>query len=337
MVKKIIFSIILFLVFLEILLRFSGKYLTNNEKASGWYVFKYKIVNSGWLHTWKPNLVLDYKQAEFGYTNFYNELGHREQPFSNFLKDTSSIKIIAIGDSFTEGDGTCYDSTWVKKLSFLVDNNTSKKFNFYNAGVCGSDVFFNYQMLRLKLVKSKPKLVIECLNTSDIDDVIWKGGQERFNSDSTSSVKIGPKWEKVYKNSHLFRAIIHRFLGYNENLIKINSIKEKELNAIDLIDNQVKQTAYYCKQNNINYLLLLQPCPAEIGMVNDERQKLFLNKLSELPFAINLFKPLNQFYATQSIKNFSWPINGHYNSSGYWVLGNTIFNEIGKKDSTLFK
>jgi len=66
----------------------------------------------------------------------------------------------------------------------------------------------------------KPHLVIECINTSDILDVIKRGGNERFNDDGTTSGKVGPRWELIYKYSYVFRRITHVFFKYNRNLIK---------------------------------------------------------------------------------------------------------------------
>ncbi len=334
-IDKIIFSITIFIILLECFLRWNGKYQTTNERSYGKYMQRYRVTTNSWFHTWKPNLVLDYKQSEFHYTNIYNDLGHREHHFSEYLKDTSTHKIIALGDSFTEGDGSCYDSTWVKSLACALDKKFPSKFSFYNAGVCGSDVFYNNKILVSKLVQLKPKVVIECLNTSDIDDVICNGGKERFNEDGTTSGKVGPKWELPYKYSHLFRAIIHNVFKNNENLIPKDLLTQKEAEAIQLIKQQVEETANFCKQNNIKYVLLLTPTPAEIIEPNTSKQTNFLKGLGNQNFVINMFEPLNKYYLNQPINQYSWKLNGHFNSKGYWVLGQAIYNEVNLNDSSI--
>lgn len=335
MVKKVIFSIFFFLLLLEILLRLNGKFQTSNERSLGKYMQRYRVKTNSWFHTWKPNLVLDYKQSEFHYTNIYNDLGHREHNFSDFLKDTSTNKIVALGDSFTEGDGSCYDSTWVKSLDVAINKKFPLKYSFYNAGVCGSDVFYNNKILVSKLVQLKPKVVIESLNTSDIDDVICNGGKERFNDDGTTSGKVGPRWELFYKYSHLFRAIIHNIFKNNENLIPKDLLSQKEAEAIQLIKQQVNETAAFCDKNNIKYVLLLTPTPAEIIEPNTNKQIYFLKGLANQSYVINMFEPLTKYYKKYPIIQYSWALNGHFNSKGYWVLGEAIYNEINFKDSSI--
>ncbi|MES2690363.1 MAG: hypothetical protein V4658_08170, partial [Bacteroidota bacterium] len=215
MIKKILISTLIFFVTLEAGLRIHGRYYTYTENNGDYYKSDYKKKFPTWYHHWTPNAVVDYKSAEFHYINHYNELGHREKPFSLFVADSTARKVVCIGDSFTEGDGTCYDSTWVRRLEQLTNvssaelNEPSKeKTLFYNGGVCGSDVFFNNKMLQDKLVKANPVEVIECLNTSDINDVIWLGGNERFNADGTTSGKHAFWWDAFYHYSHVFRAFI---------------------------------------------------------------------------------------------------------------------------------
>lgn len=326
MAKKIAFSVFIFVVALELMLRVKGMYVTSNEKAMNMYMYRYRTSTPTWVHSWKKNERIDYHQAEFRYTNQCNEFGVRELPLDSFLKDTATVKILCLGDSFTEGDGAPYDSSWVRRVEFLTNQNKKNKYAFYNAGVCGSDVFFNHQWLKTDVAKLKPQVVVECLNSSDIDDVIWRGGQERFNTNGTTKGKVGPRWEFFYKFSHLFRAFVHGVLKYNYNLTK----PSQEAEAIARIKEELIRNAAYCQQQGVVYKVLLQPCPHEIrdsSVVN----KLFFNQLSTLPFAINLTKPLSNKLTPQNINRYSWPINGHYNSQGYQILGDVIYDEAISK------
>ena len=116
MVKKIFFSILVFYTFLEVSLRISSKFKTPNEISIGFYHCQYRQKTPTWYYYYKPNWTHYYKQLEFEYTNVYNELGSREKPFIEFLNDTISDKIVCLGDSFTHGDGTSYDSSWVRQF-----------------------------------------------------------------------------------------------------------------------------------------------------------------------------------------------------------------------------
>jgi lysophospholipase L1-like esterase len=331
MIKKIFFSILVFYLTLEVSLRISGKFKSPNEISTGEYYCQYRQKSPTWYHYYKPNYTHLYKQLEFEYTNTYNELGSREKPFIAFLNDTTAKKIVCLGDSFTHGDGTSYDSSWVKQFEKNININKKNKTKLYNAGTCGSDVFFNNKLLVKDLIKLKPKLVIECVNTSDILDVIKRGGDERFNEDGTTLGKVGPKWEVIYQYSHVFRGIIHVFFKYNRNLIKRSELNQKKSKAIQMIKQKTEETASFCKKNGIPYILLIQPIPEDLK-INQNQPLLFINQLSELPYSINLFKPMHKYYLLNHIENDSWDLNGHFNSNGYLVLANVIFEELQKKN-----
>jgi hypothetical protein len=325
-VKKIAFSIFIFLITLEVFLRITGVYKNYSEKSSGFYIPQYRQYSESWFHTWTPNSTVVFSQSEFEYINKINEFGHREKSVLDFISDTSSIKIVCLGDSFTEGDGAPYDSSWVRSLELLLNTKDENNFKLYNAGSCGSDVLFNFKILSEKLINLNPSIVIECLNTSDIYDLIYRGGEERFNDDGTTHGKVGPKWERLYKNLHLFRAFIRTFTSYNSNLVKEIEIENIERKAIEQVYVQVKKTAEFCKNKGITYVLLLQPVPAEIR--NQKEKNEFSDVFANKDYAICLLKPLNEYYKYNNIDEHSWHINGHFNSEGYWNLGNIIYQEL---------
>lgn len=327
--KKIVFSILFFLFLVELLLRFVGIFKSYDEKVSGHYASQYRQSKPSWFHTWQPNSTAKYSQVEFEYYNKYNDLGHRELVFSSFLKDTLTEKIICLGDSFTEGDGAPADSTWVKRLDFRLNQKIGfKKYRLYNAGVCGSDVYFNNRMLVYKLMALKPKMVIECVNFSDIHDIIYRGGGERFNKDGTTSGKVGPTWEYLFKYSHVFRALI-TILGYNGVLIKSTDFEKEKKNALNLIKEQIEITAKFCQTNKVKYILLVHPFPSDMNFKNNKNE--ISTILISSPFVVNLFDPMVRFYEKKDISEYSWKINGHFNSRGYEIMGDLIFDGLSQK------
>jgi hypothetical protein len=40
---------------------------------------------------------------------------------------------------------------------------------------------------------------------------------------------------------------------------------------------------------------------------------------------------MHKYYLLHHIENDSWDLNGHFNSNGYLVLANVIFEELQKK------
>jgi hypothetical protein len=325
--NKFIISILIFFLCLELFLRISEKYKTRSEFKGKSYSYKYKVHRSNWYYTNKPNTSRIKKEKEWQYFNQYNEFGNREKSIQNFIKDTTSIKIICLGDSFTEGDGAPYDSSWVRKFEYCINLKNKTKYKIYNAGSCGSDVFYNYKILTDKLMLLKPQIVIECINSTDVSDVIWRGGLERFNEDGTVSGKVGPSWEFVYHISHVFRAFMHVFFRYNEDLISENDLLLKEKEAIELIENQIKQTAQFCLKNKIEYHLLIHPLPSEL--IEDAIEPFELvEQLKNKPYVTLLFESFNDYYRNNDIVKDYWVVNKHYNSKGYFSMGNIIYNEL---------
>lgn len=325
---KILFSVILFFCVLELALRINGFYNTFEEKQGFAYKVKYRKNTNDWFHTWTPNINVVYENTEFKYLNKYNNWGHRELPSNLFLLDNKHIKVACIGDSFTEGDGAPYDSSWVKDIDRLL-NSKNKKYLFYNAGVCGSDVFFDYKMLTCKLIKLNPKIVLATLNYSDVFDVIYRGGDERFNSDSTTTFKVGPNWEWIYQYSHVIRLVSHQFFGLNYHFIKQSDQIKVEDNAIKLIKKKVEETNSFCKKNGIKYYLIIHPHPLEIDLKENKLTMALANE----PYVINLFNDLYPYYKQHNIAIYSWPKNLHFNSKGYLVMSNEIARNLLKLPS----
>ncbi len=324
--KKWSLSGLIFFLTLEILLRIVGTFKTPNEKSSGNYYYRYRNKSLTWVHRWKPNKTTDYKQVEFRYQNKYNEFGLREDYLDSFTRDTSTINILCLGDSFTEGDGAPYDSSWVRASERLLRNH-NLKYHFYNAGVCGSDVFYNHQWLNTDVMKIKPKLVVECINTSDLCDVVWMGGKERFNADSTTSGKVGPRWEMVYRFSHVFRAFVHKVLKYDTNLMRNADLNK----SVGVIKQEIIRTEQQLKRQGINYVVVLQLCPHEItdqSIINSY----FLKELGTLPFVVDLSSALLTYIKPNQLNHYSWPINGHFNSNGYTLLGKVIYETALKQE-----
>ncbi|MDZ4667775.1 MAG: hypothetical protein SGJ00_07810 [bacterium] len=320
MVKKVLFSIVLFFAIAEILIRISGKFKTSNERVVGEYYYRYHQSRGTWLHHWKPNKTVDYTQPEFRYQNAYNEFGLREMALDSFVADTSTLKVLCLGDSFTEGDGAPFDSSWVKRIGYLSKLNGKSKYRFYNAGACGSDVFFNHQWLSSGLMKMKPVKVIECVNASDVEDVLWFGGSERFNMDGTTSGKIGPRWEIYYKYFHIVRAFVHKVLGYNSNLVMTGN----EVFAIGLIKDELIKTNEWCKANGIVYTVVLQLCPHELKLQNKVSNQLFV-ELAKLDFVTDISDEFQLGINSHNYLQYSWQENGHFNSLGYQKLGDLVY------------
>lgn len=318
-----ILSFFVALLILEPILRFTKLYNTKAENSIGEYQYFFQDFGNSWFHTHTPNTTVNQISSEFSYENVYNELGHREKSFTLFKDDSSSFKIICLGDSYTEGDGAPYDSSWVKILENEL-NKQNQNVSLYNAGVNGSDILFNYMMLKEKLLSSQPKMVIECINRSDVLDIYNKGGLERFNNDGTLNFPNKKPWEMLYKYSHVFRAALSLFTSYNVNLINLKTMAEEEENALRIIANQAFETHSLCASKNISYLLIIAP---NVSTLNKEYLSNFTkigNLLNPNLSYIDIHSCMENEFKSKDLKAYSWEENNHFNSKGYELMTNCI-------------
>lgn len=177
--------------------------------------------------------------------------------------DTSSslINIVGLGDSFTEGFGVHEDSAWFKLFVKQISSGDSlNKYQGINGGFSGSDVFYENIVLRDLLLKYKPAYVILDINSSDIDDVIMRGGFERFRPDGTIKLKPGPWWEYFYSFSIIFRDILHAYYDIHWNLLTEEQNNTEVAKAEDMICNCItdkyKELAL---KNNFKLIVTFHP------------------------------------------------------------------------------
>lgn len=321
---KRFFQIIFVLVFLELMLRLLGINKTFMEKYKGEYDYFFGQSRNSWYHTWPSNHDLEFGQEEFTYLNHYNDLGHRERDFSDFLSDTSETKIICLGDSFTEGDGAPYDSSWVRTFEkFYLQKDSSLA--VYNAGVCGSDALFNHVIFRDKLIDAHPDIVIECLNNSDITDIYYRGGMDRFRDDGTFVSSNPKKWEVAYKYSYLFRALVTTFTFYDQNLVNTRTLKADEQEAMQIIADQVNETHQLCENIGAKYILVIMPIPGDIEYPDEIPFQDIKAMVSPEVALIDLYPSMFKTFDALNLEDYSWEMNGHYNSKGYDIVGKQIF------------
>ena len=194
----------------------------------------------------------------------------------------------------------------------------------YNAGVCGSDVVYNGIMLKEKLLEAKPSFVLECVNKSDITDIYYRGGKDRFNENGTHNFPNAKWWEPIYKYSYVFRAGMCTFGPYDHNLINKRTLEADEQNSLETMVSQISETYQLCKSMDITYYLILMPLPSDAHF----RTKVAFQELpalvpKDIP-VINLFPSFYSTFDTLDIRAYSWEKNGHYNGKGYQFMGEQI-------------
>ena len=298
--------------------RSAGRYfsIAQQEKLDSWY----------WAHT--PNTTISNQKKEFRYSREVNSLGISEKELAK--EKGSKFRIMAIGDSFTEGVGTSYEDSWVKQMEFRWK---SKNVQTINGGIGGSDPIYEFALYRDKLIDYKPDIMILTINHSDIADVAGRGGFERFHKDGTAG-KTPPSWEWIYASNHLFRLSIHGAFGYNTSLLKGADSRKAQVGAINNIKEVLRRFKKLTNTENTKLLVVLQPLIQEfskgehIPFFGQKELEKFL-KMEQISY----LDTSNEFEKKgKSLSKYYYPIDTHFNAKGYALFGKTVYEKIEELD-----
>lgn len=317
---------------------------TYTESIGQGYQSYFDYITENYYSTPPPNytFVLDHKDFKYTYTT--NELGLREISVDSFLtKSESGFRILSFGDSFTEGVGASYENSWPRHLERKIQAQNINA-SIFNAGVNGSDPFFQYVIFRDKLTELNPDLVILTLNFSDISDFYFRRGMERFQDDGKVINRSGPWFEFIYKYSYISRFIIIDILRKKPQLFITE--KEYEKVADEFIFSTIKLVEEFKKllSKNGKVLVVIFPSPAEALNAKDKSNITLegkLNKLLEQVYSENvdtlsLFPQYEALINSDNYYNYTFKNNGHFNSKGYEIMAEYIFETI-HRDSLLTK
>ncbi len=277
----------------------------------------------GFYWVWEPSEKQVMNKKEFKNVFFANSLGLFDLEWT-VKKAQGKKRLFCIGDSFTQGVGSSNDSTYPRILQRIIGDS----FDVCNAGVSGSDPFFGYVLLRDKLLKYKPDEVLVTMNTSDVYDVITRGGFERFLSDSAVQFKNGPWWEFFFAKSYIVR-FIARKCGL-DFLFMTKERKQKETQiAVEKINECFKNMNSLCYTNKITFRVIFHPMRDEVLskkltyiQVLEYCNNNGISTINALPAFVNL--EVNTF----NIDSLFWPIDCHYKNTGYNVMAKEISKEL---------
>lgn len=330
-------GLLMFLSILEIGLRFSGKLKTYSEKSFNVYQSPYAVNADSHIYKEKPFDTIEIKALEYSYTYYMNNLGLNDKHHLDTLNKENTY--LYLGDSFTFGAGTPQDSSVPALLSKM------NSCIFINAGFSGSDPFFETMLIDSVFLSAGFRNYIVMVNISDLYDYIFRGGNERFLPNGKLQFNKAPWWEKLHQHSYIVRAFAHGILNMDFTLLPPKIMKQKK-------DEAVKEyTQLFIKKNkelNGNLIVVIQPYARQYANANHILNEVMnFNYLLELNNnlklnhikTINLNDSLSKIINDKNYLNYSWEIDGHYNSKGYLLLSQIIASELVKmnicqKDTT---
>ena len=260
-----------------------------------------------------------FEVIEFQHCRNYNELGI---PHDKSI-DSSKSSIIFLGDSFTEGIGATQDASMVAKFNLL----TSQKYNCINAGMGGSDLFFQWKLYQNKLKHLDFKAIVFLLNSTDVYDVSFRGGDERFGAESVF-VKKPPYWEPLFASSYICRQIC-KVLNIDSTLESYPQRKATQAKAIRQLSEKLVEIQKFGADNQIQIFYILHPLEEECisgKFIFPELTSMFNTIPND-----QVINTLPLFSQNGNCESLYWKIDGHFNELGYQSLAELIYERIGNQ------
>lgn len=326
-------AVIISLFFIELFLIVTGFTKNYIETRSGYYQSPY-AQNMGNVYNNRPkHLHYQLESQEYEFERQSNSLGYPDKEWK-LRKDTGQLRIVAIGDSFTEGDGAAYDSTYPKLLEGII-NLEAKNVEVLNAGVSGSDPFFGYKNFNDRVLKYQPDIVLQTVSSDDLlFDTMLRGGLERFKGD-TLSMKRGPWWEWLTATSYVYREFF-KTIGFDINKPGGNNKYKLQTEINGLMYELMHSYDSVARKNDVDVYLFIQPLKHEMKdaqyTFDFEDIKALENNLSNTKI-VDLM-PCFEVYADsnhESTSAYYWYKDGHHNAKGYQMMAHCIENSIKLK------
>lgn len=318
----------------EIILRFNSTLYTHNDRVGEHlYLSVYTLFTQNHYHHYNPGINFTLTTNEFSYLHRINSLGLRNDEIPKGGKLNNECRIVAIGDSFTEGVGASQDSTWPALLENKLNaGNHEMDFRVINAGISGSDPLFGYVLLKDKLMNFNPDVVLYTFNCSDIDDVVIRGGIERFIADGTTAFRKGPYWECLYAISYTARLIVNNLLNYTPLLIS----REKEA----FLKNKSLASLYLCSRafqelenaGNFKTVCIIHPYPNDFVSGKKFNLRPLLDSYGKHfpPATINLYNYFSDSVKMDSMNvyDYYWKNDRHHNGRGYNAFAEGVYRGL---------
>lgn len=335
MYKNILLALLISLMCLsltELYFRINGKYATYVEKTgAGGYVspFDAGLYQSAY-NLAPPHAIKKYNRNEFTVAWMANNEGLND---SDFVLAKKKIRIMAFGDSYTEGTGADNDSSFPRQLGYLLKDSLSQQTEVWNCGVSGADPVSEFRLFRDKLVRYKPDMVLVVVNASDVIDVMYRGGFERFLPDGTMRYRRGPWFEPFYARSFLVRRLVHDVFKYNWQFISPGEEVKAHANAIATLTNAIDSFAAVCSQRNIDLLIVSQPFSGQFDTtaMYENGQLISYCKGKGIPCRDIRASMRDLGWNSSNVRELYWPIDGHCKNKGYHCFAEAVWKQVAQE------
>jgi hypothetical protein len=336
----IIYCVLLIIV-AELLLRNTNKLKTYSEINFGKYQSPYINNSKSKYYLWNENDSIFISQPEFEFFYKTNSTGLVSK------KDLDSCKSendwVFIGDSFVFGIGAHQDSSMPVLFENIINSN-KLKMCVINAGIPGSDPFYQAKFIKEYLLPRGFKNFLIAMNSSDIYDFIFRGGNERFIDNDIVEYRSSPWFEFFYEKSFIVRAFVHGVMRADYSLLPKNKLEEIKQISIEEYVELFVDLNMSVKESGGILNVVFHPYPAQYLKNNSKlfsevisyeyllliHDKLVIENLNSFNLEPNFSKVLSN----QDALDYFWKLDGHFNSKGYELYAKILFQEVFNDELT---
>ncbi len=320
----LIFTIFFLFILAEIALRMMSNYNYNvylGNRKEHFSIYKWLGNDDPLKYELKPN-------SQFS-NEYINSLGFKDV-YENIEKPNNTYRILVLGDSVTQAPGIELNKTYVKILEKKLNENSSKKFEVWNLGVSGYDLFQESILLERKGINLNPDLVIVGFILNDIANtqVAYMNDKEiiyvyirlpdfyfKFNQQSKILTFL-------FKNSYLFR-----FINDKINQILFTYGDEKYFKSLD--DKAIDSLKRIKRLSNSKVLVVIFPFFEDIDYLG--YKKIVHGKVKNMLESLNIdYLDLYEEYPKYNLVMFRYNENDpvHPNEEGHKIAGEAIYKYL---------
>ncbi len=289
---------------------------TQIERMEGdMIISSYKHDESTDHYTYPANQTMRLSSSEFDYSIQANANGLLDVAIDKV--PNKEVTVLCLGDSFTEGFGVEPAYSWVKVFQRELEKKGLSVYA-YNAGIVGSDPIFEIDLARSIIKEIEPDIVIIAINRTDVDNIITRGGTERFTDDGVKFAEE-PVLMDLYLISFLVRHITHSLLDVNHDLVPIHEFPKKAEVAKKEIKNTITAFRDSLDAKNIDLFVATHPLRIELDSCKyDYDWRATFQNVKHIDILERLCA--NGLGGVNADEYF-YPIDGHFNKVGYEQMG----------------
>jgi lysophospholipase L1-like esterase len=276
-----------------------------------------------WLCIHTPNAAIANEMGEFTQRVVTNSEGFSDK--ERHEDNAGKVRVACIGDSFTEGSGTTSDSSYPAMLQRLMPDT-----EVMNFGIGSSDPVYGYMAMERKVLKYHPDIVTLTINGTDRNDIITRGGFERFDVNGRIHYRMAPWWEPLYKHLYTARLILRAVLQVDwATHIPISDLDMENAKADKIIEETLDRFHTLCVSHHVRCIFVFHPLKDEVikGRMQSAPVMAYARQQGyEVVDILRGFQMLEM--RADNAKQYYWVNDGHNNGAGYALFARALHSAI---------